>query len=55
MKYYTTKTAFNCGVDLHSKQMYICLMDKDGKNLVHRNIRNNDFKYFLKIIDAYTD
>ena len=42
MKYYTSTTEFNCGIDLHAHQMYVCLMDRDGKKLVHCNIRNND-------------
>jgi len=53
MKYYTSTTEFNCGIDLHSRQMYVCLMDRQGKKLVHTNIRNNDFDYFLKRIEPY--
>jgi hypothetical protein len=53
MKYYTSTTEFNCGIDLHAHQMYVCLMDRDGKKLVHTNIRNNDFDYFLKLIQPY--
>jgi transposase len=53
MKYYTSTTQFNCGIDLHARQMYVCLMDRDGKKLVHTNIRNNDFDYFLKLIAPY--
>ena len=37
MKYYTSTTQFNCGIDLHARQMYVCLMDRDGKKLVHTN------------------
>jgi transposase len=53
MKYYTSTTEFNCGIDLHARQMYVCLMDRDGKILVHTNIRNNDFAYFLKLAAPY--
>jgi len=53
MKYYTSTTQFNCGIDLHARQMYVCLMDRDGKKLVHTNIKNNDFDYFLKLIAPY--
>lgn len=53
MKYYTSATQFNCGIDLHARQMYVCLMDRDGKKLVHTNIRNNDFAYFLKLVAPY--
>jgi hypothetical protein len=40
MKYYTSTTKFNCGIDLHARQMYVCVMDRDGKKLVHTNVRN---------------
>ena len=53
MKYYTSTTQFNCGIDLHARQMHACLMDRDGKKLVHTNIKNNDFAYFLKLIEPY--
>jgi hypothetical protein len=41
--YYASTTEFNCGIDLHARQMYVCLMDRQGKILVHTNVRNNDF------------
>jgi len=53
MKYYTSTTEFNCGIDLHARQMYVCVMDRDGKKLVHTNIRNNDFEFFLKLVGPY--
>ena len=53
MKYYTSTTQFNCGIDLHARQMYVCLMDREGKKLLHTNIKNNDFEYFLKLIAPY--
>jgi transposase len=33
--------------------MYVCLMDRQGKKLVHANIRNNDFNHFLKLVQPY--
>jgi transposase len=53
MKYHTSTTQFNCGIDLHARQMYVCVMDRDGKKLVHTNIRNNDFEFFLKLVAPY--
>src|SRR5882724_6337751 len=53
MKYYTSTTEFNCGIDLHARQMYVCVMDRQGKKLVHTNVLNNDFKYFLKLVEPY--
>ena len=53
MKYYTSTTEFNCGIDLHARQMYVCVMDQQGKKLVHTNIKGNDFDFFLKLIEPY--
>lgn len=53
MKYYTSTTEFNCGIDLHARQMYVCLMDRQGKKLVHTNVKNNDFEFFLKLVAPY--
>jgi transposase len=53
MKYYQSTTEFNCGIDLHSRQMYVCVMDRQGRKLVHCNVRNNDFAFFLKLIQPY--
>src|SRR5512135_16143 len=53
MKYYTTTTEYNCGIDLHARQMYVCVMDRQGKKLVHTNVLNNDFDYFLKLVGPY--
>jgi transposase len=53
MKYYTSTTEFNCGIDLHAHQMYVCVMDRQGKKLVHTNVKHNDFDYFLKLVQPY--
>ncbi len=48
MKYYTTITEYNCGIDLHARPMDVCVMDRQGKVLLHVNMEGNDFVYFLK-------
>ncbi|HUI08189.1 MAG TPA: transposase [Verrucomicrobiae bacterium] len=53
MKYYTTTTEYNCGIDLHARQMYVCLMDRRGNKLIHTNVQGNDFNYFLKRVEPY--
>src|ERR1051325_8939308 len=53
MKYYTSATEYNCGIDLHARQMYVCVMDRQGKKLVHSNVKDNDFDYFLKLVQPY--
>jgi transposase len=53
MKYYKSETKYNCGIDLHTRQMYICVMDREGNKLIHKNIKGNEFAYFLKLVDPY--
>ena len=53
MKLHQTQTEFNCGIDLHARSMYVCVMDREGNILVHRNVRGNDFGYFLKLVEPY--
>jgi transposase len=53
MKYYSSTTEFNCGIDLHARQMYVCVMDRQGKKLVHTNVKHNDFEFFLKLVAPY--
>ena len=45
MKYYTSTTEYNCGIDLHARQMYICVMDRQGKKLVYSNVQGQRFPF----------
>lgn len=40
MRYYTKQHKFYCGIDLHAKQMYVCVIDDAGTILLHRNIES---------------
>lgn len=53
MKYYISTTEFNAGVDLHSRNLYLCLMDRAGKIRVHENIRHNDLNHLKRLIAPY--
>jgi len=53
MKYYTSTTEFNCGIDLHAREMYVCVMDRQGNKVLHLNIEGNDFAFFLKKIEPF--
>jgi hypothetical protein len=39
MRFYNTQHQFYCGIDLHARSMYICILDQDGEMLVHRNMQ----------------
>ena len=42
MRYHQTNTSFNCGIDLHARSMYVCIIDPKGNAVLHQNIRNNE-------------
>jgi hypothetical protein len=41
MEYATIASKYCCGVDLHARTMYVCIMDRDGKVRFHRNMKND--------------
>lgn len=53
MNFYTKQKSFYCGVDLHAKTSYLCLIDKDKKILMHREIKNIHTDLLLKILEPY--
>ena len=48
-RFYTTQHHYYCGIDLHARTMYVCIMDRDGEILVHRNLKANP-ESFLQVI-----
>jgi len=35
--------------------MYVCVVDSNGKVVLHQNIKNNDFNFFLRKIQPFRD
>jgi transposase len=54
MRFYTNQHQFYCGIDLHARTMYVCLMNHDGEILLHRNMKAAP-EPFLKAITPYRD
>ena len=54
MRFYTKQHKYYCGIDLHTKKMYICILDGTGETVIHQNIRT-DPEAFLSIIAAYRE
>jgi transposase len=54
MRFYTKQHKYYCGIDLHAKTMYLCIIDHGGTVLLHRNIKT-DREIFLKAIKKYRD
>ena len=39
MRFYTQQHPFDCGIDLHARTMYVCLLNQAGETLLHRNMQ----------------
>ena len=52
MRFYTTQHPFYCGIDLHVKTMYVCILSQSGEALVHRNMKT-DPDTFLHVVAPY--
>jgi transposase len=52
MRLYTTQPPLYCGIDLHARTMYVCILDQNSEVLVHRNMKT-DPEAFLKAIAPY--
>src|SRR5438046_4016006 len=54
MRLYTQQHPFYCGIDLHARTMYVCILDQAGETLVHRNMTATP-EALLKAIAPYRD
>lgn len=54
MRFYTKQHQYYCGIDLHTKMMYVCIIDPEDNILVHKNIVT-DPKKFLKLIEPFRE
>ena len=41
MKFYTKQHQYYCGIDLHTKNMFVCILDSGGNIRVHQNTRTD--------------
>ena len=54
MRFYTNQHPFYCGIDLHARSMYVCIVNHEGDILLHRNMKAAP-EPFLKAIAPYRD
>ena len=54
MRFYTKTHKHYCGIDLHARKKYVCILDSDGTVLVHREISCNP-ESFLRIVAPYRE
>jgi transposase len=54
MRFYTKQHKAYCGIDLHARTMYVCILNQGGEILVHRNMKANP-ESLLQVIAPYRD
>jgi len=54
MRFYTQTHAHYCGIDLHAKTMYLCVLDRDGNVLLHENAKSRP-EALLAAVAPYRD
>jgi transposase len=54
MRFYTQQHPHYCGIDLHARTMYLCILNQAGAIVVHRNMKAEP-DAFLKAIAPYRE
>ena len=54
MNFYTQHHKHYCGIDLHARAMYVCILDQQGTKLVHKNLPTTP-EAFLRVIAPYRE
>ena len=54
MRFYNRQHQYYCGIDLHVKTMYVCMLDATGQVLVHRNMPSTP-EALLEVLTPYRE
>jgi transposase len=54
MRFYTKQHHAYCGIDLHARSMYVCILNQEGEIMLHRNMKASP-EPFLKAIAPYRE
>ena len=54
MRFYNREHRHYCGIDLHVKAMYLCILDSTGQVLLHKNFKTTP-QAFLEAIGPFRD
>ena len=54
MRFYTKQHPFYCGIDLHARTMYVCILNQESEIMLHRNMKASP-ETFLKAIAPYRE
>jgi len=55
MRFYNRQHQYYCGIDLHVKTMYVCILDGAGQVLVHRNVPSTPAAFLETVAPYRTD
>ena len=54
MRFYTQTHQHYCGIDLHARTLYVCIVDGQGNVLVHRNMKSSA-EAFMQAVAPYRE
>ena len=54
MRFYTQQHTHYCGIDLHARTMYMCILNPEGAILLHRNMKAEP-ESFLKAVAPFRE
>jgi transposase len=54
MRFYTKPHKFYCGIDLHARSMYLCVLNQEGAILLHQNMKAGP-EPFLQALAPYRE
>lgn len=54
MRFHTRQHKYYCGVDLHARSIYVCILNQEGAVLVHKNLRAKP-DAFLAVIAPFRE
>ena len=54
MRFYSQQRQFYCGIDLHARTMYLCILDREGNTVLHRDLKARPAP-LLRMIGPYRE
>ena len=54
MRFYSQQHPYYCGIDLHTRKMFCCIVDQAGEIREHSNLPTREHR-FLKLIEPYRE
>ncbi len=54
MRFYTGQHTHYCGVDLHTKTMYLCILGIQGQVLLQRNMLANPATFLKAVVPMHS-